>query len=61
VPFFEYRCRKCGHQFETLVMSPSEEVICEACNSKDLERLLSGFAVQGGGTPGSSGCLPGGT
>lgn len=44
MPLFEYVCKKCGHQFETLVMgiaSPS----CPLCQSKKLEKQLSVFAV----------------
>ncbi len=44
MPLFEYVCKKCGHQFEALVMgttSPS----CPSCQSKKLEKQLSIFAV----------------
>jgi putative FmdB family regulatory protein len=58
MPIFEYRCKKCGSQFEALVMNQRETVICESCGSKKLERLMSGFAVSassGGACSGNSG------
>ncbi len=47
MPIFEYRCRDCGTQFEKFVRAASEKVICEQCESPELERLLSVFAVSG--------------
>jgi putative FmdB family regulatory protein len=44
MPLFEYECKKCGHQFETLVMG-STKPTCPSCNSLRLEKLLSTFAV----------------
>ena len=40
MPIFAYRCRACGEQFQTLVMS-GETPVCKACESADLERQLS--------------------
>jgi len=40
MPIYEYTCRACEHGFELLMrgeMTPS----CPACQSEDLERLLS--------------------
>jgi putative FmdB family regulatory protein len=44
MPLFDFRCRACGHEFEGLVRG-SAKVSCPACNSVDLEQLLSHFAV----------------
>jgi len=44
VPLFEFRCRACQHEFEALVRG-GETPICSACGARDLERLLSAFAV----------------
>lgn len=44
MPLFEYACKKCGHQFETLVMG-SAKPACPECNSARLEKMLSTFAV----------------
>jgi putative FmdB family regulatory protein len=40
MPIYEYTCKTCEHQFETLVRS-GETPTCAACGSVDLERLLS--------------------
>ena len=44
MPLFEFRCRACQHEFEALVRG-GEMPICSACGARDLERLLSAFAV----------------
>ncbi|HEY3044010.1 MAG TPA: zinc ribbon domain-containing protein [Vicinamibacterales bacterium] len=44
MPLFEYECRGCGRQFEFLTregQSPS----CPSCQSVNLQKLLSVFAV----------------
>jgi putative FmdB family regulatory protein len=48
MPIYEYQCRACSHQFETLVLKGSVAE-CPACNGRDLEQLLSGFAVSSDG------------
>jgi putative FmdB family regulatory protein len=40
MPMYEYACKKCDHQFETLVRG-DEKVACPKCESTKLERLLS--------------------
>jgi len=44
MPIFEYVCKECQHQFETLVYG-KEEAACPKCQSKKLEPQLSVFAV----------------
>lgn len=44
MPIYEYECRGCGEQFELLVLKGTVAA-CPACQSQDLEQLLSGFAV----------------
>jgi putative FmdB family regulatory protein len=44
MPIYDYQCRRCGHEFEMLVLKGSV-VACPSCQSDDLEQLLSGFAV----------------
>lgn len=48
MPIFEYRCRQCESEFEYLVMSAGQNIICPECTSSDLKKLFSLFAVQGG-------------
>jgi putative FmdB family regulatory protein len=45
MPIWEYSCRACGQQFEALVRG-SETPSCPACNSQDLNRLISVPAVK---------------
>jgi putative FmdB family regulatory protein len=45
VPIFEYRCKACGREFETLVR-PGTTPSCVACQSQDLEKLLSLPAIK---------------
>ncbi len=44
MPIYEYECRKCGEQFELLVLKGTVAA-CPACESQELEQLISGFAV----------------
>jgi putative FmdB family regulatory protein len=48
MPIFEYRCRNCGNIFESIEFSSSTPSVCKKCESSDVERLLSVFAVAGG-------------
>lgn len=50
MPLYDFRCRRCGHEFEALVR-PAHEPACPSCGAADLERLTSGsaFSVRSGG------------
>jgi putative FmdB family regulatory protein len=60
MPLYEYRCDRCGAEFEELVAArAADAVTCRRCNSVRVTRLLSAFAV--GGTALATGALePGG-
>ena len=45
MPIYEYQCRNCGHRFEFLLLPSSTIPACPECRGQELERLLSGFAV----------------
>ena len=45
MPIYDFNCRACGHAFEALVRAQDPAPRCPACQSENLERLLSGFAV----------------
>lgn len=47
MPIYEYECRACRHQFEAIVRL-TETPACPECQSPDLERLVSLFAVDSG-------------
>lgn len=44
MPIFEFHCAKCGHDFESLVLSNNEKVCCPECGGKKVDKLMSGFA-----------------
>jgi putative FmdB family regulatory protein len=43
MPIYEYACRACGHEFETLVRT-GETPECAECSSADLHKKLSVFS-----------------
>jgi putative FmdB family regulatory protein len=46
MPILEYACKACGRRFEFLKLPTTTTVpACPDCQSGDLERLVSGFAV----------------
>jgi len=49
MPIYEYACRSCNHQFETLVRG-GKTPVCTECGSADLERLFSLPTVNSEGT-----------
>jgi putative FmdB family regulatory protein len=49
MPLYEYKCRGCGHEFETLVRTGSTPT-CPSCGKTDLERLVSMFAPKSDST-----------
>jgi putative FmdB family regulatory protein len=40
MPIYEYACKQCDHEFETLVLG-DEAVECPKCQGSKLQRLLS--------------------
>lgn len=58
MPIYEYRCRKCQHEFGQLVRSSDDEasLACPKCGRKDLEKKLSVFAARQG--PGTAPAVP---
>jgi putative FmdB family regulatory protein len=59
MPIYEYRCKKCGEEFEELVLGSDEDVACPKCAASSVERRMSAFAFKSGGkfsSSGGSGC-----
>jgi putative FmdB family regulatory protein len=60
LPIYEFKCQKCGSEFEELVFGSSEDVACPKCESSAVERLMSAFAFKSGdkfvAASGGSGC-----
>lgn len=45
MPLYEFRCQKCGAEFEQIVFSTDREPIkCPICTASKIERLLSIFS-----------------
>ena len=49
MPLYEYNCRSCSRRFEALVMGATRPA-CPGCGGEDLDKLVSTFAVGGGGS-----------
>ena len=49
MPIYEYACRACAKEFETLVRA-SDTPSCPKCGGADLGKKLSVFAAQKGGS-----------
>ena len=45
MPLFEFKCRECGTTFEKIVPSSNTRVDCKECESSNVDKLLSVFAV----------------
>jgi putative FmdB family regulatory protein len=58
MPIYEYRCRECGKEFETMVFHGEDDrdIPCPNCGRKHPERLLSGFAASISGRSGGKSC-----
>ncbi len=54
MPIFQYRCERCGHEFEMLVFG-SQKVSCPACESEDVKKKPSLFGMSGVENPAPSG------
>ena len=52
MPFYEYRCKACGHELEALQKVSDDPLSdCPACGRPTLKKLISaaGFRLKGGG------------
>ena len=59
MPIFEYVCKDCSRQFETIV-NGSKRVECPTCHGEHLEKQLSVFAVGAGRDAGFTSRQPAG-
>jgi putative FmdB family regulatory protein len=55
MPIFEYKCDKCGHEFEKLVFGNSK-VTCPVCGAENVKKKFSVFGMSGVEHQTSSGC-----
>lgn len=52
MPFYEYQCEACGHDFEVMQkMSDDPLTDCPECGKSELKKMISapGFRLKGGG------------
>ncbi len=48
MPLYLFSCKDCAHKFEKLLpFSKIDEVVCEKCSSKHVERVYDGATVFG--------------
>lgn len=51
MPLFEYKCEDCGAEFEEIVMTSGDEILCRNCRSKNVKKLMSAGAIRPEGIP----------
>lgn len=64
MPIYEFRCNKCGNEFEYLCFTSkdSENAVCTSCGSEKTEKMMSACSSMSGsggdslGSPASSSC-----
>jgi putative FmdB family regulatory protein len=55
MPTYEFKCKKCSHQFEVFTsIKERNKTRCPKCKSMQVIQLLTGFYMKGG--KGSSSC-----
>ena len=54
MPIYEYYCKSCDKEFETLVFRSSDPVVCPTCSAEDVQRVLSVFGFKSGGDKGAA-------
>jgi len=58
MPIYEFKCQKCGSEFEFLCIRNDDRAKCPGCGAEDTERLLSTFCSLSSGSAniGASSC-----
>ncbi|HXG30421.1 MAG TPA: zinc ribbon domain-containing protein [Thermodesulfobacteriota bacterium] len=46
MPIYEYVCKNCRNEFETLVLNSDDEIACSECGSTDIEKRFSTFGFK---------------
>jgi len=54
MPIYEYYCKSCDREFETLVLRSSDPVVCPSCSAENVQRVLSVFGFKSGGDKGAA-------
>jgi putative FmdB family regulatory protein len=61
MPIYTYRCQKCAHDFEELILSADAEkgLACPKCGAKTIERRMAPFAAVVNGPSAAPSCSDG--
>jgi putative FmdB family regulatory protein len=57
MPIYDYECAACGERFDKLIRSisqPLPEIICPACQSTEVQRLISAPTIRAGSASGET-------
>lgn len=57
MPMYEFHCDQCEEEFEEIlsIQDGLDEVVCPACGSHDIHKLLSGFTMSTSGVSSGAG------
>jgi putative FmdB family regulatory protein len=57
MPYYEYRCNECGHEFEKMLRFSESDLLpaCPHCSSSQTRKKLSAVAAVGSGDSASGG------
>jgi putative FmdB family regulatory protein len=58
MPIYEFKCAKCGREFEELIMGSKAKPACPACGHKKCDKLLSSFRFGASGAGGGDFAAP---
>lgn len=50
MPIYEFKCKKCGEEFEKLCKMGTEFSPCPKCKNEDVEKKMSNFGFKSGST-----------
>ncbi|MEF2145730.1 MAG: zinc ribbon domain-containing protein [Desulfovibrionaceae bacterium] len=49
MPIYEFKCGKCGHEFEEIVLGADDVATCPNCKSEVTEQLMSRCSFKSAG------------
>lgn len=52
MPIWDFKCEKCGHEQEEIILNPAETLHCKKCGEASMKRLpsaTSAFRLYGAG------------
>ncbi len=55
MPIFEYKCEKCGKNFEKIIRGKTSQTDCIYCGSSETTKQISSFSASGAGGKNSGG------